>query len=262
MVPVNNMNKRTSHGRKKIEIKKIEENSNRQVTFSKRRNGLFKKTAELCVLTGAKVAIIVNSPSGRVFAFGHPNVDALINTYLATQKNVDVDVDMGQSSLPINEFNQHYAEVSHELELEKMHKDMIPKKTSSEFWFDEPIDGMDVAELEHYVFSLQELKRKVLTRADELMMINNAPAVFGPSINNTTPLAIHGPTVLQHLQGPETNVLQGPNVLSQEGLNVFDNAWENNNGQYYFDHALMMNANVQGQGSVNYNLGGELEKFH
>ncbi|GJU53497.1 hypothetical protein Tco_1227211 [Tanacetum coccineum] len=42
----------------------------------------------------------------------------------------------------------------------------------------------------------------------------------------------------------------------------FDNAWENNNSQYYFDHALMMNANVQGQGSVNYNLGGELEKFH
>ncbi|GKA76252.1 agamous-like MADS-box protein AGL62 [Tanacetum coccineum] len=219
---------------KKIEIKKIEENNNRQVTFSKRHNGIFKKAAELCVLTGAKIAII----------------------------NVDVDVDMGQSALPINEFNQHYAKVSHELELEKMRKDMIPKKSSSEFWFDEPIDRMDVAELEHYIFSLQELKRKVLTRADELMMINNAPAVFGPSINNTTPLAIHGPTVLQHLQGPETNVLQGPNVLSQEGLNVFDNAWENNNGQYYFDHALMMNANVQGQGSVNYNLGGELEKFH
>ncbi|GKG11762.1 agamous-like MADS-box protein AGL62 [Tanacetum coccineum] len=80
MVPVNNMNKKTSHGRKKIEIKKIEENNNRQVTFSKRRNGLFKKAAELCVLTGAKIAIIVNSPGGRVFAFGHPNVDALIVT--------------------------------------------------------------------------------------------------------------------------------------------------------------------------------------
>ncbi|GKC25963.1 agamous-like MADS-box protein AGL62 [Tanacetum coccineum] len=229
MVPVNNMNKKTSHGRKKIEIKKIEENNNRQVTFSKRRNGLFKKAAELCVLTGAKIAIIVNSPGGRVFAFGHPNVDALINTYLATQKNVDVDVDMGRLALPINVFNQHYAEISHELELEKMRKDMIPEKISSEFWFDEPIDGMDVAELEHYVF--------FRARSFEEKM-------------------------LQHLQGPETNVLQGPNVLSQEGLNVFDNAWKYNNGQYYFDHALMMNANVQGQGSVNYNLGGELEKFH
>ncbi|GJW32501.1 hypothetical protein Tco_0052533 [Tanacetum coccineum] len=157
---------------------------------------------------------------------------------------------MGQSALPVNEFNQHYAEVSCELELEKRHKDMILKKSSSEFWFDEPIDGMDVAELEHYIFSLQELKRKVLTRANELMMINNAPDVFGQSINNTTPLAILGPTVLQHLQGPETNVLQGPNVLSREGLNVFHNAWKNNKGQYYFDHALMMNANYSLFGST------------
>ncbi|GJV40437.1 hypothetical protein Tco_1418877, partial [Tanacetum coccineum] len=60
---------------------------------------------------------------------------------------------------------------------------------------------------------------------------------------------------LQHLQGPETNVLQGPNVLSQEGLNVFDNAWKNNNGEYYFDHALMMNANVQGQLSLSFLIG-------
>ncbi|PWA96522.1 Transcription factor, MADS-box [Artemisia annua] len=77
MVTVNNMNKKTSQGRKKIEIKKIEENNSRQVTFSKRRNRLFKKVVELCVLTGAKITIIVNSPGGRVFAF---------------EKNVDVDV--------------------------------------------------------------------------------------------------------------------------------------------------------------------------
>ncbi|PWA93042.1 Transcription factor, MADS-box [Artemisia annua] len=255
MVLVNNMNKKTSQGRKKIEIKKIEENNSRQVTFSKRRNGLFKKAAELCVLTGAKIAIIVNSPGGRVFAFGHPNVDALINTYLANEKNnVDVEVDMSLPALQTNEFNQHYAEVSRELELEKRRKDMIPEKSSSEFWFNEPIDGLDVAELEQYLSSLQELKRKVLTRADELMMMNNAPALFGPNINNNTPVAIQGPNVLQHLQGSGPNVLQGPNVLSLQGPNVFDNAWKNNNAQYYFDPALTMNANVQGQGGVNYNL--------
>nr|GEW58125.1 agamous-like MADS-box protein AGL62 [Tanacetum cinerariifolium]GEY10961.1 agamous-like MADS-box protein AGL62 [Tanacetum cinerariifolium] len=214
------MNNKTSQGRKKIKIKKIEKYSSRQVTFSKRRNGLFKKGVEFCVLTGAKISIIVNSPSGRVFAFGHPNVDALINTYLANEENVDVDLDMGQSALPRNEFNNHYEKVSRELELEMKRKDMIPENSGREFWFDEPIDGMDVAKLEQYIYSLQELKRK-------------------------------GPTVLQHLQGPKTNVLQGPNVLCVQGLNVFDDAWKNNNGQNYFDHALMINANVQGQGSVN-----------
>nr|GEY43842.1 agamous-like MADS-box protein AGL62 [Tanacetum cinerariifolium] len=247
------MNKKTSQGRKKIEIKKIEKYNNRHVTFSKRRNGLFKKGAELCVLTGSKMAIIVNSPGGRVFAFGHPNVDALINTYLANEENVDVDLDI-RSVLPINEFNNHYAEVSREMELEMKRKDMIPENSGREFWFDEPIDGMDVAKLEQYIYSLQELKRKVLTRADELSM-NNAPAIFCPNMNNNTPLAMPGPTMLQHLKGPETNVLEGPNVLSLHGLNVFDDAWKNNNGQYYFDPALMINANVQCQGSVNYNHG-------
>ncbi|PWA93978.1 hypothetical protein CTI12_AA064450 [Artemisia annua] len=258
------MNKKTSQGRKKIEIKKIEENNSRQVTFSKRRNGLFKKAAELCVLTGAKIAIIVNSPGGRVFAFGHPNVDALISTYLTNEKNVDVEVDMGQSTLPTDEFNQHYVEVSRELELEKRRKDMIPEKTGSEYWFEEPIDGMDVAKLEQYLSSLQELKRRVLTRADELMMMNNAPSMFGPNINNNTPLAVQGLNVLQHLQGPGSNVLQGlqgPNILNLQAPNVIDYVWENNNGQYYVDPALTMNANVQGQGGVNYNLGGELGKF-
>nr|GFC63515.1 agamous-like MADS-box protein AGL62 [Tanacetum cinerariifolium] len=89
------------------------------------------------------------------------------------------DLDVGQSAFPTNEFNQHYDEVSRELELEKKRKDMIPEKTGTEFWHDEPIDGMDVAELEQYLSSLQELNRKVLTHADELMMMNNAPALFG-----------------------------------------------------------------------------------
>ncbi|GKF04011.1 agamous-like MADS-box protein AGL62, partial [Tanacetum coccineum] len=106
MVIVNNMNKKIGQGHKEIEIKKIEENKSRQVTFSERRNGLFKKSVELCVLTGAKIAIIVNSLGGHVFAFGHPNIDALINAYLSNEKNVDVDVD----ALQTNEFKEYYAE--------------------------------------------------------------------------------------------------------------------------------------------------------
>ncbi|KAF4368863.1 hypothetical protein F8388_021475 [Cannabis sativa] len=50
----NNNNKRTTQGRQKIEIKKLEKKSNKQVTFSKRRSGLFKKAAELSVLCGSE----------------------------------------------------------------------------------------------------------------------------------------------------------------------------------------------------------------
>jgi len=61
-------------GRKKIEIKKIEKSTNKQVTFSKRRTGLFKKASELCILCDVSVAIIVFSPAEKLFCFGHPDL--------------------------------------------------------------------------------------------------------------------------------------------------------------------------------------------
>ncbi|CAH9078165.1 unnamed protein product [Cuscuta europaea] len=60
-------------GRVKLEIKKIENTTNRQVTFSKRRNGLIKKAYELSVLCEVDVALILFSPSGRLTAFSGNN---------------------------------------------------------------------------------------------------------------------------------------------------------------------------------------------
>ena len=48
-------------GRGKIEIKRIENTTNRQVTFCKRRNDLLKKAYELSVICDAEVALIVFS---------------------------------------------------------------------------------------------------------------------------------------------------------------------------------------------------------
>lgn len=56
-------------GRRKREIKKIENATSRQVTFSKRRNGLIKKAHELSVLCDTDVAVIVFSPAGKVSHF-------------------------------------------------------------------------------------------------------------------------------------------------------------------------------------------------
>lgn len=55
--------------RGKIQIKRIENATNRQVTFSKRRNGLFKKAQELTVLCDAKVSIIMCSSTGKVHEY-------------------------------------------------------------------------------------------------------------------------------------------------------------------------------------------------
>ncbi|KAG6535848.1 hypothetical protein ZIOFF_000877 [Zingiber officinale] len=56
-------------GRGKIEIKLIENTTNRQVTFCKRRNDLLKKSYELSVLCEAEVALIVFSSRGRFYEY-------------------------------------------------------------------------------------------------------------------------------------------------------------------------------------------------
>jgi len=53
-------------GRGKIEIKKIQNKTTRQVTFSKRRTGLLKKTHELSVLCEAQVGLIIFSSTGKL----------------------------------------------------------------------------------------------------------------------------------------------------------------------------------------------------
>ncbi|XP_021632445.1 MADS-box protein FLOWERING LOCUS C-like isoform X2 [Manihot esculenta] len=56
-------------GRKKLEMKLIEDKSSRQVTFSKRRNGLIKKARELSVLCDVQIGVIVFSNSGKLYEF-------------------------------------------------------------------------------------------------------------------------------------------------------------------------------------------------
>ncbi|XP_022857288.1 MADS-box protein 04g005320-like isoform X1 [Olea europaea var. sylvestris] len=56
-------------GRGKVELKRIENKINRQVTFAKRRNGLLKKAYELSVLCDAEVGLIIFSSSGKLYEF-------------------------------------------------------------------------------------------------------------------------------------------------------------------------------------------------
>ncbi|KAG6716859.1 hypothetical protein I3843_04G063100 [Carya illinoinensis] len=55
--------------RGKIQVKRIENATSRQVTFSKRRNWLLKKAYELSVLCEAEVAAIIFSQKGRLYEF-------------------------------------------------------------------------------------------------------------------------------------------------------------------------------------------------
>uniref|UniRef100_A0A0D9VB43 MADS-box domain-containing protein n=1 Tax=Leersia perrieri TaxID=77586 RepID=A0A0D9VB43_9ORYZ len=70
------------------EMRRIEDTTSRQVTFSKRRSGLLKKAFELSVLCDAEVALIVFSPRGRLYEFASaPDLQRTIDRYLNHTKN-------------------------------------------------------------------------------------------------------------------------------------------------------------------------------
>uniref|UniRef100_A0A7C8ZSQ9 MADS-box domain-containing protein n=1 Tax=Opuntia streptacantha TaxID=393608 RepID=A0A7C8ZSQ9_OPUST len=67
--------------RGKTQMKRIENATSRQVTFSKRRNGLLKKAFELSVLCDAQVALIIFSPRGKLYEFASCSMQETIVRY-------------------------------------------------------------------------------------------------------------------------------------------------------------------------------------
>jgi len=158
-------------GRKKIEIKKIEKSSNKQVTFSKRRTGLFKKASELCLLCNASMAIIVFSPAEKLFCFGHPDLEGIVESYLRGDK-VFQPLESRERSVSYEECNKQYEEATKKLELEK--KNLRETDTLvngfNRRWWEDPIDQMSETELEQFMVSVYELRRKLAERGGELLM--------------------------------------------------------------------------------------------
>ncbi|KAK4361255.1 hypothetical protein RND71_020207 [Anisodus tanguticus] len=103
-------------GRGKIEIKRIENTTNRQVTFCKRRNGLVKKAYELSVLCDAEVALIVFSSRGRLYEYAN-NRNFLGESLAALSprdlKNLEQKIEKGISKVRSKKNELLFAEIEY-----------------------------------------------------------------------------------------------------------------------------------------------------
>eukprot|EP00005_Dracoamoeba_jomungandri_P006245 CAMPEP_0174261908 /NCGR_PEP_ID=MMETSP0439-20130205/12649_1 /TAXON_ID=0 /ORGANISM="Stereomyxa ramosa, Strain Chinc5" /LENGTH=254 /DNA_ID=CAMNT_0015346515 /DNA_START=112 /DNA_END=876 /DNA_ORIENTATION=- len=70
--------KKGGQGRRRIEIKFIENKSRRQVTFSRRKRGLMKKAYELTTLTGTQALVLIASETGHVYTFATPKLQPVV----------------------------------------------------------------------------------------------------------------------------------------------------------------------------------------
>ncbi|XP_012833835.1 PREDICTED: agamous-like MADS-box protein AGL61 [Erythranthe guttata] len=126
-------------GRRKIEIKKIEKKSSLQVTFSKRRTGLFRKASEISVLCGAEIAILVQSPANKIYSYGHPSVETLLHRY---QTGGGGGGGAALNIIPYMEDGRDkYDEAVRKLEIVKRSVKQESSISSTRFWWDEPMEG-------------------------------------------------------------------------------------------------------------------------
>ncbi|KAJ1297006.1 hypothetical protein BS78_01G345400 [Paspalum vaginatum] len=144
-------------GRKKIEIRKIERKEARQVCFSKRRQGMFKKASELSILCGAMVAIVTFSPAGRPFSFGSPSFKDVINRFITLIAHDDAGSESCDSSS--GDIDAMEGKKLECLELEELIESEIKKKKILQEATESDMDGgvMHWLTMKAYSSGLDEL---------------------------------------------------------------------------------------------------------
>ncbi|XP_022999842.1 MADS-box protein SOC1 isoform X1 [Cucurbita maxima] len=95
--------------RGKTQMRLIENATSRQVTFSKRRNGLMKKAFELSVLCDAEVALIIFSPRGKLYEFANSSMQATLERYRKHAKTKEALEPPSVSDIQLEHLNHEAA---------------------------------------------------------------------------------------------------------------------------------------------------------
>lgn len=145
--------------REKIQIKKIDNATARQVTFSKRRRGLFKKAEELSVLCDADIALIIFSSTGKLFEYSSSSMKEILERRDLHSKNLE-KLDQPSLELQLVE-NSNYSRLSKEIS-EKSHR--LRQMRGEE------LQGLSIEELQQLERSLEVGLTRVIERKGDKIM--------------------------------------------------------------------------------------------
>ncbi|VVA98249.1 unnamed protein product [Arabis nemorensis] len=170
---------RKNRGRQKIEMVKMKNENNLQVTFSKRRSGLFKKASELCTLCDAEIVIIVFSPARKVFSFGHPNVNVLIDRFLNfnpphPHQHNNIQLNEARRNAIVQDLNNHLTQVTEQLEEERKRNEDLKKrrkesKKAENWWEEEHIGTFSLTQLTEFKCGLENMRKAVRNEASKYL---------------------------------------------------------------------------------------------
>ncbi|KAL7175848.1 hypothetical protein ACSBR2_029431 [Camellia fascicularis] len=148
--------------REKIKIKKIDNITARQVTFSKRRRGLFKKAEELAVLCDADVALIIFSATGKLFDYASSSMKDILRKYNVHANNSE-KMDQPSLELQLENSNNHA----------RLSKEVSEKTNQLRQMRGDDLQGLNIEELQQLERMLESgLSRVLKTKGAQLIEEN------------------------------------------------------------------------------------------
>ncbi|XP_010433643.1 PREDICTED: MADS-box protein AGL71-like [Camelina sativa] len=144
--------------RGKIEIKRIENVTSRQVTFSKRRKGLLKKAHELSVLCDAQVAAIVFSQNGRLYDFASSDMKKIMERYEIYRREAFGEERL-QKEQYVQELKKEMAVMMHKIEHLQLHCGKV---------MGQDLDSCSVEELKELTIQIEKSLTIVRSRKAKL----------------------------------------------------------------------------------------------
>nr|XP_027086465.1 MADS-box transcription factor 23-like [Coffea arabica] len=193
-------------GKRRIEIKKIEDKKKQQVTFTKRRKRLLKMAMELGQKYDAEVAVTIRSNASNIFAFGHPS-NLPEDDLDETEESPDDDDDDQEMSDCVMEVNK--AKLSSENrngDQDEVH-DVAEKDDISDIeeFLDDDDDDVDQEMSDH------EMEKTVLMMMTVKMMIRRIR--WGSQKNATDQQVQDTGNVVKKQENSTANSIMMPNLI-------------------------------------------------
>ncbi|CAN1122457.1 Agamous-like MADS-box protein AGL62 [Linum perenne] len=159
-------------------MRQIEKDSDKMITFSKRRGGIYRKVNELVTLTDCDIGFLVFSPTGKAYSFGDPSFDYIANRFMGHEQPEPQSIASNMEGLRQarnDQLVESYREILDVFDTEKK-KEVILKGLFAgkpmNNWWDKSVDDVAPEEIQGFENGFLEMFNRVEQMKRDISMLS------------------------------------------------------------------------------------------